>query len=99
LQQEHQTLLQKEPTVASVFGDTIAPDNPRTEVVGRELKSNDKWRAIEVADLPVNPPELRGKIVSYSTAYEPNPILRSTGDTVFGLPGPHWQRVKSPKEW
>lgn len=99
LQQEQETLKQHVPASNSVFGDSITEESPRQQVVGRELKSNDKWRAIEVADLPVNPEELRGKVVTYSRAYEPNPQIRSTGDVVFGLPDPQWRTIKTQEEW
>jgi hypothetical protein len=88
-----------EPSARSVFGDSIVEDSPRQQVVGHELRSTDKWRAILVDDIPVNPPELRGKVVSYSTAYEPNPTRRSTGDSVYGLPEKQWRTVKTQEEW
>lgn len=88
-----------EPSARTVFGDSIVEDTPRQQVVGHELKSTDKWRAILVDDIPVNPPELRGKVVSYSTAYEPSPTRRSTGDSVYGLPPKQWQTVKTQEEW
>lgn len=99
LNDEYETSKQHVPQSNSVFGDSIAEDSPRQQVVGRELKSNDKWRAIEVADLPVNPEELRGKVVTYSRAYEPNPQARSDGGTVFGLPDAQWRTIKTPEEW
>jgi hypothetical protein len=99
LQEEANLIQQHVPTAKSVFGDSIVEDTPRQQVVGRELRSTDKWRAILVDDIPVNPPELRGKVVSYSTAYEPNPTRRSTGDSVYGLPPKQWQTVKTQEEW
>lgn len=102
LREETNVMRQREgvvPSARTVFGDSIVEDSPRQQVVGRELRSTDKWRAILVDDIPVNPPELRGKIVSYSTAYEPNPTRRSTGDSVYGLPPSQWQTVKTQEEW
>lgn len=86
-------------TAQSVFGDSIAPEGDRQQVVGREVRSNLRSRTIFVDDKPVNPPELRGKYVSYSTAYEPNPTKRSDETTVYGLPDSQWQTVKSAEEW
>lgn len=100
LQQEHEVLKQHIPQPNSVFGDSIQPETPRQQVIGHELKSTGKWRAVLVSDSPVNPEELRGKVVGYSTGrFEPNPVARSTGDTVFSLPPPQWQTVKSQEEW
>jgi hypothetical protein len=83
----------------SIFGDSIAPDAPREQVVGRTLRETPGARAVFVEDFPVNPENLRGKVVWYSKAYEPNPTQRSDGTTVFGLPDVQWRTVRTREEW
>jgi hypothetical protein len=83
----------------SIFGDSIAPDAPREQVVGRTLRETEGARAVFVEDFPVNPENLRGKVVWYSKAYEPNPTPRSDGTTVFGLPDVQWRTVRTREEW
>ena len=57
----------------TVLGNTIQEDEARTPIVGREVRRNadGSWRAVQVADDPRNPEEMRGKVVSYSTLWEP----------------------------
>ncbi len=86
-------------TGESLLGDTIKPTDQREQILGRQVKSTDKWRAVFVDDVPDNPPDLRGKIVSYSTAYEPTPTKHESGATRYALPEPQWRTVKTVDEW
>jgi hypothetical protein len=51
-------------TTDTIFGDRIEPDSKRQDLIGTQLRVNQKgtWRAIHVADDPFNPEELRGKV-------------------------------------
>lgn len=86
-------------------GTTVLGDQPdlsdRTQVVGTEIQDRAASRIIHVADFPVNPPELRGKVVIYSKGTkEPAPMVRSDGTTVFGVSAPQWRTVKGTlEEW
>lgn len=107
LLQEESDLLRKKNVVTgtSVFGDSITPQVERTEVLGKQVAQNKAgtWRAILVSDDESNPPELRGKVVGYSTAYEPNPTFgvqsQETGLARYSLPGEQWRTIKSSEEW
>lgn len=105
---QEETLLAKnnQPTGATILGNSITEESPRTEVVGKQLRTNKDgtWRAVLVSDDPFNPEDLRGKVVSYSTAYEPAPVFGlqtlETGSGRFSLPDlAQWGKVKPLEEW
>jgi hypothetical protein len=102
LAEESELQRQKEQVVGdTVLGDIIRPDTTRTQVLGKEVARNaaGTWRAIHVADVDKNPPELRNKVVGYSTLHEPNPELTETYNLRYSLPPEQWLTPKTLEEW
>lgn len=105
LSQQDYDLMRKREAVEpgpTVLGDKITPEVPRQEVFGQQLYINKTgtFRRIRVADDPLNPENLRGKIIGYSTTGEPAPYNeRGTGVFRYSLPPPQWHTVDTAEEY
>src|SRR6266496_194184 len=106
MQQEHDLARKSEIKASNtVFGNSILPETPRQDVIGKEIRRNKAgtWRAVLVSNDPSNPEELRGKVVGYSTKEEPAPVYgfqsQETGQARFSLPDAQWRGVKTLDEW